>query len=325
MSHAIRHSIFTRDNVDLHVAVTGSGPLVLFVHGWPEMWCSWRHQLPAVADAGFTAAAIDVRGYGMSGKPLPVEAYMLREVAADLIHVIHALGHDSAHLVGHDWGAPIVWNTTLEHPDIIRGVCGMSVPYMGRPSMPPLQLWDQLYTQKGRFFYQVYFQKQGVAEAEFAGNMIDLLRRVYYSGSAEGMTNRARSGAAPVDATLTEAFNMDVKPMRWLPDHQLAYYARSFEAGGMRGPLNRYRCQDIDFAASADRTDWKIKTPAMFLAGEHDPVLQMVPGADVTSITGKNFDDLRHIEIVSNAGHWVQQEQPDVVSKAVVRFLQETS
>ena len=150
--------------IELNVAVIGSGPLIVCVHGFPELWYSWRHQMVHFAARGFRVAALDVRGYGRSSKPKEISAYALRHLASDVVAVIDHVGDGPAVLFGHDWGAPIVWHTALLHPDKIRAVAGLSVPFRPRGPAPFIELARSLY--KGRFFYQIYFQQEGVAEAE---------------------------------------------------------------------------------------------------------------------------------------------------------------
>ena len=143
----------------------GTGDLVILVHGFPESWYSWRHQLAPLAESGFTACAIDVRGYGGSDKPDAIQAYALEKIVGDLVGLKVALQPDKpAILVGHDWGAPIVWNTAALHPTRVRAVAGLSVPYRKRLEISTIALWHKLFA--GKFFYQLYFQEEGVAEAE---------------------------------------------------------------------------------------------------------------------------------------------------------------
>ena len=185
----------------IRCAVAGAGPLVVLVHGFPESWFSWRHQISPIAEAGFTACAIDVRGYGGSDKPEPIEAYSLEHLTADVAGVAQALQPDApAILIGHDWGAPIVWNTALTRPDEISAVAGLSVPYTGVPNRPFTEVFDALFTKKNRFFYQAWFQKVGPPEAEAEADVRDFLRKFYY-----GISGDAPDGSWPqkgVDATL---------------------------------------------------------------------------------------------------------------------------
>ncbi len=172
--------------VRIRTAVEGKGPLVLMVHGFPESWYSWRHQLTPVAAAGFTAAAIDVRGYGGSDKPARVEDYAMEQLVADITAVADALQPDApAILVGHDWGAPQVWNSTLTRPERFKAVAALSVPYAGVPNRPFTEVFRQAFTNKGRFFYQEWFQEVGPAEAEAERDVRDFLRKFYYAISGD--------------------------------------------------------------------------------------------------------------------------------------------
>jgi pimeloyl-ACP methyl ester carboxylesterase len=147
---------------NIRVAVEGQGPLVLMVHGFPESWYSWRHQIGPIAEAGFMAAAIDVRGYGGSDKPKDVAAYAMEVITADVAGVAKALQPQApAILIGHDWGAPIVWNTALSRPEAVSAVAGLSVAYSGVPLRPFTEIFKEAFTDKGVFFYQAYFQDVG--------------------------------------------------------------------------------------------------------------------------------------------------------------------
>src|SRR5476651_561251 len=159
-------------DIRLRAAMQGSGPLVVMVHGFPESWYSWRHQMTPIAEAGFTACAIDVRGYGGSDKPPEVADYAMQHMTADVAGVIDALGGgEKAVVVGHDWGAPIVWNTALTRPDKVRAVAGLSVPYTGVAARSFRETYEEIFTARGKFFYQHYFQAEGVAEAELEADV----------------------------------------------------------------------------------------------------------------------------------------------------------
>ncbi|THD59376.1 MAG: alpha/beta hydrolase [Bradyrhizobium sp.] len=136
------------NGIRLRVALAGKGPLVVLVHGWPESWYSWRHQIPALAEAGYRAAAPDVRGYGGSDKPAAIEAYAIKEMCADIAGLVEGLGERQAILVGHDWGAPIVWNTSLFFPQRVRAVAGLSVPHAGRGPAPRIELFRNTYKDR---------------------------------------------------------------------------------------------------------------------------------------------------------------------------------
>jgi pimeloyl-ACP methyl ester carboxylesterase len=306
------------NGIRLRVALSGKGPLVVLVHGFPESWYSWRHQIPTLAAAGYRVAAPDVRGYGGSDKPEAIEAYAIGEMCADIAGLIEALGEERAILVGHDWGAPIVWNTALFHPEKVRAVIGLSVPHTGRGPAPRIELFRKVY--KDRFFYQLYFQTPGVAEAELEADVRTSLRKIYYSASAEGREARLLAGKPP-DARLLDGVP-DPEPFpAWLTDADLDYYVGEFQRSGFRGPLNRYRTSELDFAQQAAVADKRIEQPAAFVAGSLDPVLGFIPGLDLIEMMRGRVSDLRLVRLIEGAGHWVQQERPAEVDAALVEFL----
>jgi len=308
-------------DISLRVATEGSGPLVVMVHGFPESWYSWRHQLPAVAAAGFTACAIDVRGYGGSGKPHPVDAYAMDRMIADVTGVIEALSPDrSAVLVGHDWGAPIVWNAALARPDRVRAVCGLSVPYMGVPTRPFDAIFDEVFTQRNKFFYQAYFQKEGVAEAEAEKDIRNFLRRFYYALSGEAPDGSWPSDKTP-DATLLQGL-VDPDPFpAWLTPADLDYFVGEFEASGLRGPINRYRNHRRDFEFYQQFKGRRIEQPALFIGGSRDLVLTMFGRVDFVPLMRAEIPGLRGWDVLDGCGHWTQQERPREVNERLIAWL----
>ncbi|MFU8815390.1 MAG: alpha/beta fold hydrolase [Pseudomonadales bacterium] len=302
----------------LHVAIDGAGPLILCVHGWPELWYSWRHQLAHFAARGYTVAALDVRGYGGSSKPHPIDAYTMRELAGDVAAVARALSDEPVVLFGHDWGAPIVWNTALLHPETVRAVAGLSVPYVPAGEVSGLDLMAQLYA--GRFFYQLYFQREGVAETELEADVRTALRKIYYTLSGDAPLD-AWIAPKPIDARLLDGMT-DPQPFPgWLISADLEVFVEAFARGGFRGPINRYRAQRIDFAELAPIRGRHVSQPACFIGGERDVVRHFVPGLDLYADAGAGCDDFRGSTLIPGAGHWVQQEAPEAVNAALDRFL----
>lgn len=313
--------IIDAGEVRLRAAVEGEGPLVIMVHGFPESWFSWRHQIEPIADAGFTACAIDVRGYGGSEKPWPVEAYAMQHMVADVAGVAEALSPgEPAILLGHDWGAPIVWNSALTRPERFRAVGALSVPYMGVGTRPFSEIFDTLFTKKNRFFYQAYFQKEGVAEAEAEADVRTFLRKFYYAISGD-----APEGSWPTDKTadaklLDGLVDPDPFP-EWLAPADLDYYVGEFKSSGLRGPINRYRNHERDFAWLQAFKDKKIEQPALFISGTRDLAFNMLGGPDPIEVMRNFVTDLRVAEVLEGCGHWTQQERPDEVNDLVIPWL----
>ena len=303
----------------LRCAVEGEGPLVIMVHGFPESWYSWRHQIGPVADAGFTACAIDVRGYGGSDKPQPVEAYAMERIVGDLIGLRKALSPDApAVLVGHDWGAPIVWNSALTHPEHFRAVAGMSVPFSGVPQRPFTEVFREHFTSQGRFFYQEYFQEPGVAEAEAEADPRDFVQRMMYSIS--GDVPPGDYWDKPLGATFLEGLP-DPEPVAWLTEDDLDFYEAEFTASGFRGPLNRYRNHEADYEWLQNWAGKRIEQPALFIGGTRDPATFLFGAIEDPVALVKMFAPRAEGHILDGVGHWTQQERPDEVNAVLIDWL----
>ena len=306
------------NGVRLRVALKGNGPLIVLVHGWPESWYSWRHQIPVLAAAGYRVAAPDVRGYGGSDKPHDIEAYAIKTICADIAGLITALGEEQAILIGHDWGAPIVWNTALFHTEKVRAVAALSVPFPGRGQMPLIELYRTIY--KDRFFYQIYFQTPGVAEAELEADVRASLRAIYW-GSSGDAPDAALLADKPANAKLLDGVKVPDALPAWLSQEELDYYVGEFEHSGFRGPINRYRTSHRDFEDQAEIAGKPFNQPAAFIAGSRDPVLSFIPGIDLIERMRKRVAGLRLVKVIEGAGHWVQQESPAEVNAALLEFL----
>ena len=305
--------------VALRCAVEGEGPLVIMVHGFPESWYSWRHQIGPVAEAGFTACAVDVRGYGGSDKPQPVEAYAMERIVGDLIGLRKALSPDApAVLVGHDWGAPIVWNSALTHPEHFRAVAGMSVPFSGVPQRPFTEVFREHFTSQGRFFYQEYFQEPGVAEAEAEADPRDFVQRMMYSIS--GDVPPGDYWDKPLGATFLEGLPVP-EPVAWLTEDDLDFYEAEFTASGFRGPLNRYRNHEADYEWLQNWAGKRIEQPALFIGGTRDPATFLFGAIEDPVALVKMFAPRAEGHILDGVGHWTQQERPDEVNAVLIDWL----
>jgi pimeloyl-ACP methyl ester carboxylesterase len=315
------HEQIATNGIEMHVVSAGpaDGPPVVLCHGFPELWYSWRHQLRALAEAGYRALAPDLRGYGGSSRPTEVEQYGADNLTADLCGLLDHFGYDEAAFVGHDWGAIVVWEMGRLHPARVSSLFAMSVPYTNAQA-PPLDIFARIF--EGKFFYILYFQAVGVAEAEFDADPRHFLRTMLYSASGDGMASGRRGlvdapseGTRFVD-TLSPA--PDQLPP-WLTEDDVDIYATAFEQGGFFGPVSFYRNMNANWERS-HRIEPTIYTmPVGFLTGLLDPVNTMMPGAAETM--ARVLPHFRGTTLVEGAGHWVQQEKPDETNAALLRFL----
>jgi pimeloyl-ACP methyl ester carboxylesterase len=315
--------IIDTNGIKIRAAVMGEGPLVVMVHGFPESWYSWRHQMAPLAAAGFTACAIDVRGYGGSDKPHAVEAYTMKEIAADVAGVIDALSPgEPAVIMGHDWGAPIVWHTAVLHPKQVRAVAGLSVPYFGLPPASLDLIIKAMYADQGKFFYQSYFKDEGVAEAAFESDVRAGLRKLYFTGSGDSQGYWGGPDKVHGDALLDGLANPDVFPP-WLTEADIDYYTREFEGSGFRGPLNRYRNHGRDWDHINAVADRIVHQPSLFIVGEADLVLKMFGGSAEHAFArmAENASDLRGAHLIPKIGHWTQQEAPEATTGLIIDWL----
>ncbi len=306
----------------IHVVEVGEGPLVLFVHGFPESWYSWRHQLPVVAAAGFRAAAIDVRGYGASACPPEVEAYGMVHHVADNAGVVQALGETEAIIVGHDWGSPIAFNTALLRPDMFTAVALLSVPYSPRSARRPSEAFRALGGDEE--FYIEYFQEPGRAEAEIAEDPARWLMGFYYSASAAGAVlapgERSMMTLAP-GGQLKDRFRYPAPGEwpSWLASSEFDYYVGRFAVTGLSGGLNRYRNADRDWSDLRAFDGLPIRQPSLFIGGDSDG--PTIWGAPAIARFDQTMPNLSDCVIVEGSGHWVQQEAADRVNALLTQWL----
>lgn len=292
----VSHRQVQVNGIELHVAELGAGPPVILCHGFPELWYSWRHQLPALAQAGYRAVAPDMRGYGRSSIPADVEAYDLPTVCDDMLGLLDELGQERAVFVGHDWGAAVVWHLAQAHPARVAAVVGMSVPFTPRARRPPVQALREAW---GEDFYIVWFQRPGVADAALGHDVRRTLttRQVWTARWAQD----------------------DEEPARppWLTEDELGVYVEAFERTGFTGGLNYYRNLDRTWELTAHLADRRVEPPALFLTGSRDPVARVMPAERMDQW----ITDLRDKVVIEGAGHWVQQERPREVNEALLRFF----
>ncbi len=320
------------NGIRLNIAEQGKGPLVLLCHGFPESWYSWRHQIDALAAAGFHAVAPDMRGYGKSDRPEPIDQYTIFHLVGDLVGLLDALNSPTAIIVGHDWGAAIAWQAARLRPDRFRAVACLSVPYRPRSPMPPTSVMPRTADAQ---FYQLYFQEPGVAEAEFERDPRTTVHTMLYGVSGEGIAARSAAAASggtapnpgmvPRDGGMLRGPGAPATLPAWLSETDIEFYAGEFKRSGFRGPLNYYRNVDRNWELLAPFADVKVTVPALYVAGDHDMVLA-APG---TAECLKNFKQfvpaLRDIKMLPGCGHWTQQERPAEVNAEIIDFVRSLS
>jgi len=313
----------TVNGITLHVVAQGEGPLVLLCHGFPETSYAWRHQLLALAQAGFRAVAPDLRGYGASDSPADVAAFTTLDVIGDLIALIDNEGADSAVIVGGDWGANIAWQAAQLRPDRFRAVVALGVPMMRRAPIAPSRLFPKT---ESAAFYTHYFNEPGIAEQEFERDIGATLRALYFAASGDAGPRDDPGTPNPFGMVANGQGLLDALPAprtlpAWLTPSDLDVFVRSFTTSGFRGGLNYYRNLDRNWALQAALDGKQVEVPALYLVGERDTGLA-IPGMDqIIKAMPALVPQLRAAEVIPGAGHWLQQEAPEAVNRALVDFL----
>ena len=310
------------NGIRLRIAEMGEGPLVILVHGWPESWYSWRHQLPALAAAGFRAVAPDMRGYGKSDKPQAVDDYDIHHVTADLVGIVDALGEKNAMLVGHDWGAIVTWHAMLLHPEKFTALVAMSVPYSGRGPQSIVQSLQQ--SLGDNFYYILYFQEPGVAEKEFDADPRGILSRLYLSPDSPREAPVVKDPKRAAGGWIPRLGAPKGLPS-WLTQADLDYYVREYSEAGFRGGINYYRNFHRNWETTPQLTGATIDKPVLFIAGEKDSVIRGATAEALTTSMKKAVPGLREVKLFPGAGHWVQQERAAETNAAMVEFLASVS
>lgn len=314
----VRHDI-RGPGCTISVTVAGEGPLLILMHGWPELALSWRHLVAPLVAAGYQVAVPDMRGYGASDKPDDPPAYQLDVIAQDMDSIARELSARDFVAIGHDWGALCAWGSALRlGPKRVRAVLGMSVPYAPPLKRPYAELLDKIYPDQ--FLYIRYFQNLGEAEAEFeAHGARAVLKSVYYKSCAAGIATNVAARTPRHARYMDSLLPPPTSPLTFMSDLELDQYARAFESGGWRGPLNYYRNFDGNSASSLALGDVSLRQPAGFVAGELDPVVTMFPN-QLETMRGL-CGDYRLERLIPNTGHWLQQEAPEATTSATLEFL----
>jgi len=325
----IKHRTVETNGIRMHLAEAGSGPLVVLCHGFPETWYSWRHQIPALAAAGFHAVAPDMRGYGKSDRPEAIDQYTIFHLAGDLVGVLDSLGARRAVIIGHDVGASVAWQAAQMRPDRVHAVVGLSVPFRPRGKTRPT---DAMPRTADAEFYQLYFQQPGAAEAEFEADPRSTIRNMLYGASGEGIAAARAAAAASRSPNLgmvrkgggfLQGPGAPATLPAWLNESDVDHYAGEFKRTGFRGPLNYYRNLDRNWEIQSSLAGAPVTMPALYMAGDRGLIV-LFPGMDQLLANLKRFvPGLRNIQMLPDCGHWTQQERPAEVNAALLAFLRD--
>ena len=341
------HRMLKVNGARIHAVEEGEGPLVVLIHGFPESWYSWRHQLTALAAAGYKAVAIDQRGYGQSSKVRVQEAYRIGKLVDDVVGIIASYGASSAFVIGHDWGAPVAWTFAWLHPDKCRGVVGISVPFadralIGLPGSPFGEKRPNDYHLElagpGKQFYQDYFAEQDAVITEIEEDVRGWLKGLIWTVSGDAIAPQVAAavaaGMAPMDpvstlrhgplcmangARLKDAFVYPETMPVWMSDADLDFFAAEFERSGFGGPLSFYHNIDADWQDLAEQSGKPLTPPALFIGGEFD--VGSMWGYEAIARAHERMPNFRGTHMLAGCGHWIQQERPEETNRLLIDFL----
>jgi pimeloyl-ACP methyl ester carboxylesterase len=316
MSEVSHHFVET-NGIRMHYVEAGKGPLVILCHGFPESWYSWRHQITALAEAGFRVVAPDQRGYGQTDRPAAVDAYSIFHLVGDIVGLVNALKERTAAIVGHDWGAPVAWSSAQLRPDLFRAVGLLSVPYIPRGPVRPGPIVKAIFGDK--VFYQEYFQEEGKAERELERDVRATMLATFYSLSGDAAPNERWRYAFARDQGFLDSVTVPRSLPPWLSEAELDFFIGEFKRSGFRGGLNWYRNIDRMWELTGFLDGARLAQPTLFIAGDKDAVIEFY--ADAYHALEANAPNLAGKALLPGAGHWIQQERPAEVNRRLIDFL----
>ncbi|KAA8548957.1 hypothetical protein F0562_000641 [Nyssa sinensis] len=315
----IEHKMISVNGITMHVAEKGQGPLVLFIHGFPELWYSWRHQIVYLAAHGYRAVAPDLRGYGdTTGAPTSPAQYTTLHVVGDIVALLDAIApeQDKVFVVGHDWGAIIAWYLCLYRPDRVKALVNLSVVFIPRnPTMKPLERFRAFY---GDDYYICRFQEPGDIETEFA--------KVGVKGVIKKFLTYRTPGPLyfPKGEGFRDSYDCPITLPSWLSEEDADYYASKFEQSGFTGAVNYYRAFDLNWELTAPWTRVQVKVPVKFIVGDLDLTYHMPGTKDYIHNGGfqKEVPLLQEVVVMEDTAHFIQQEKPNEINNQIYDFIQ---
>ena len=327
MLPVVEHRTLGANGIELHLACQGEGPLVLMCHGYPGLWYSWRHQVQPIVDAGFRAVAMDMRGYGGSSRPLDSIEYGFDRQSADVLAVLDHFGEQQAVLLGHDFGANLAWHMGIYYPERIRAIAPLCVPYdmelAAGSDVRPTELYATIAGQ--HFFHMHYYQEVGVAERHLVGREREFLARLFWALSAEGELLNWEHFPSEGTHYIDVLGEPPALPWPWLSVEDMDYYVEQYLRAGPElafiGGINSYRAMDRNWELQRERAHAAVPVPTLFVGGEEDPVIKLA-GDDPLATTRDKVNDLRGVHLLPGAGHFIQQERPDLLNPLLLEFLQ---
>ncbi|KAK9933826.1 hypothetical protein M0R45_021001 [Rubus argutus] len=313
----IEHKTIKINGINMHVAEKGQGPVVLLLHGFPELWYSWRHQIQALASLGYRAVAPDLRGFGDTDAPVDPSSYTCLHLVGDLVALLDAVSTDQekVFVVGHDWGALIAWYFCLFRPDRVKALVNLSVQFF--PRDPQNKTIESIRGVYGDDYYMCRFQEPGEIEAEFAqigtARVVKELLTLRHPGPL--FLPKGKGFGHPADAPIALP--------SWLSEDDVNYYVSKFEKKGFTGGLNYYRNIDRNWELTAPWTGAQVKVPTKFIVGDQDLVYNSLSAKDFIHNGGfkKCVPSLEEVVVMEGAAHFINQEKADEISQHIFDFI----
>ncbi|KAL7593035.1 uncharacterized protein LOC111884232 [Lactuca sativa] len=312
----IEHRTLRVNGIDMHIAEKGEGPTILFLHGFPELWYTWRHQIQALAALGYHCVAPDLRGYGNTDAPPSPTSYTCLHVVGDLVALIESLGGEPVYLVAHDWGAMIGWYLCMFRPDKVKAYACMSVPYRPRnPKMKPVETMRAFF---GEDYYMCRFQESGVIEAEIKSYETGELLKKILTDRKPGPPCLPKS-----DPFQLKGLNAPLPLPTWLSEEDLKYNVEKFNQTGFTGAFNYYRALDLNWELTAAWSGVQVNVPVIYVVGDEDMVYT-TPGLKEYVHGGgfkKDVPLLEEVVVMEGVGHFLNQEKPQESTDIIYDFI----